>query len=395
MSRSRFEPPPAAGPLTGMRVLSLAFQFPGPYATLLLADMGADVVIVEPPVGGDPTRQFAGFFESLNRNKRSIALDLKSDRGRSAFMRLVEDADALFEGFRPGTMARLGLDYEQLSAVNPRLVYVSISGFGQHGPHRDRPAHDVSYQAMAGMLYDRLEAPTPAIAPRVPVGDLSAGMFAALGALAAIQSRERSGRGAYLDVSMTDGLISWMTPHLVPVMNGTGPPGYPFDAGLGIYPCADGQMITLSVAHEDWFWQRLCRVVGLDDVAALTSPQRLSRSDELMDRLAAVLASRSRAEWEVAFTEADVPFGAVLDLDEVIESDHVVGRGLIAEVPEVAGKPARRHISQPVRFSSHECPVTRHSPALGEHTMEVLLAAGLSPHDIELLLAAQPDTAAL
>src|SRR4249919_2827003 len=131
------------GPLAGLRVLSLAFQFPGPYATLLLADMGADVILVEPPLGGDPTRQFPGFFESLNRNKRSVALHLKRDGGRRAFLRLVQDADVLFEGFRPGTMARLGLGYEDLSAVNPRLVYASISGFGQDGPHRDRPAHDV------------------------------------------------------------------------------------------------------------------------------------------------------------------------------------------------------------------------------------------------------------
>jgi crotonobetainyl-CoA:carnitine CoA-transferase CaiB-like acyl-CoA transferase len=376
----------AGGPLAGLRVLSLAFQFPGPYATLLLADMGADVVLVEPPSGGDPTRQFPGFFESLNRNKRSIALNLKREGGRRAFLRMVEDADVLFEGFRPGTMARLGLGFDDLRGINPRLVYVSISGFGQDGPSRDRPAHDVSYQAMAGMLFDRLVDPAVALAPSVPVGDLSSGMFAALGALAAVSARERTGEGAYLDVAMTDGLVSWMTTHLVPVMNDSGPPGYPFDAGLGLYPCLDGQMITLSVAHEDWFWQRLCGVLHMDDLAELTSPERLARSDELADRIAEVLATGRRDDWAVAFAASDVPFGPLLALDEVIDSAQVRSRGLVVEVEdEVAG--LRRHVRQPVQFSTHDCPIVRGCPTLGQHTAEVLRAHGLADDEIAAVLA--------
>lgn len=372
-------------PLAGVTVLSLAEQYPGPYATLVLADLGADVILVERPGSGDPSRRFPAFFESLNRNKRSIALDLKGEKGRTAFLELAANADVVMEGYRPGTVDRLGVGYDQVRGVNPRLVYVSVSGFGQDGPYRDLPAHDVSYQAVAGMLFERLrgEAGTPS---GVMVADLSSAMFAIVAVLTGLLSREDTGEGTYVDVSMTDGLVSWMTTHLVPVLNRSGPPGLPSEPGYGLFRTADGGLVALSVAHEDRFWARLCRVTGLQDLADLPGPQRRQRHEELSARVAEAIAKRNRDTWETVLFDAGVPFGPVLALDEVPDDPHVRARGLVVETPGAEGKPARRHIRQPLRIRGTQTTVRHHAPGLGEHTREVLEAAGYDDEAVEQLL---------
>lgn len=372
--------------LDGVRVLSLAEQYPGPYATLVLADLGADVILVERPAGGDPARGFGPFFEAVNRGKRSVALDLKQPAGRDTLLRLARDADVVMEGFRPGTLDRLGVGYEAVRAVNERIVFVSISGFGQDGPYRDRPAHDASYQATAGMLWERGEAGEAGPSPSLQVGDLSGAMFALSGTLAALFERERSGRGAHVDVSITDGLVSWMTTALVPVVNGLGPPGFPQEPGYALYRTADGKLISLGIAHEDWFWQPFCAEAGLDDLAGLTSPERLARYDELVRRIEAVVAMRTREEWAAALDAAGVPFGPVHSLEEVARDPHVQARGLLVEVPADGETPARVHVRQPIRFRGYESGPTRHAPGLGEHTREVLEQAGLSPAEVDQLL---------
>ena len=186
-------------PLAGVRVISLAQQYPGPFATMVLADLGADVVLVERPGTGDPARAFPGFFHALARGKRSVALDLKCDAGRAAMRQLIAGAGVLLEGFRPGTMTRLGLGPEVLLHDQPGLVYVSISGFGQTGPHRARPGHDLTYQAEAGMLYEHLPPSPPPRAPALALGDLSAGMFAVQAVLLGLVGQSRTGRGGYYD----------------------------------------------------------------------------------------------------------------------------------------------------------------------------------------------------
>lgn len=374
--------------LDGLRVLSLAEQYPGPYATLVLADLGADVILVERPAGGDPARGFGPFFEAVNRGKRSIALDLKRPGGRETLLRLARDADVVMEGFRPGTLDRLGFGYEDVRAVNDSVVYVSISGFGQDGPYRDRPAHDASYQATAGMLWERGAAGEAGPSPSLQVGDLSGAMFALSGTLAALFDRERSGRGAHVDVSITDGLVSWMTTALVPVVNGLGPPGFPQEPGYALYGTADGKLISLGIAHEDWFWVPFCAATGLDDLAELTSPERLARYEELAQRIEAAIATRTRDEWSAAFDAAGVPFGPVHSLEEVARDPHIQARGLLVEVPADGETPTRVHVRQPIRFQGHESGPTRHAPRLGEHTRQVLEQAGLSPAEVDELIAA-------
>ncbi|MGB3864596.1 MAG: CaiB/BaiF CoA-transferase family protein, partial [Xanthobacteraceae bacterium] len=274
-------------PLAGIRVVSLAEQYPGPYATLLLSDLGAEVILVERPGVGDPARQFPPFHAALNRGKQSVALDLKSSEGKRDLRRLVASADVLMEGYRPGTMARLGFGYEAMAALNPRLVYVSISGFGQDGPYRDRPAHDISYQALAGFLYRHAEQGSVEDPGGIAVGDLSSGMFAAVGTLAALLERGRTGKGKYVDVSMTDGLVSWMSVMLGPVMNGAPLADIGAEPAYGVFKCADGRLLTLSIAHEDWFWRPLCELLGMHAAAGFNRGERVARGEVLRRDVAA------------------------------------------------------------------------------------------------------------
>ncbi|SNR53656.1 CaiB/BaiF CoA transferase family protein [Blastococcus mobilis] len=361
------------GPLSGIVVLSLAEQYPGPYATLLMADMGADVILVERPAGGDPARQFPAFHEALNRNKRSVTLDLKSSEGREALVRLARTADVLLEGYRPGTMGRLGLGPDVLHEANPRLVIASISGFGQDGPYRDRPAHDLSYLATAGMLHEYVSGDRTGPVGQLAIGDLASAMFATVGVLAALLQRATTGSGAHVDVSMTDGLVSWMSTQLVPVLNGEPLAGIEHEPGYGLYRTSDG-LITLSVAHEDWFWRPLCDVLGMQDVAALTGPERIAREDELRERIGTELATRTRDEWVAVLDAAGVPVGPVHTLEEVGDDPHVRARGLLVDIPADGVRPRRQHVRQPLLFDGVAPAPTRHVPALGEHTEEVLAA---------------------
>jgi crotonobetainyl-CoA:carnitine CoA-transferase CaiB-like acyl-CoA transferase len=362
-------------PLEGIRVVSIAELYPGPFCALLLADMGADVIMVERPGTGDPARGPGGmsdFFAALNRNKRSVTANLRSEGGRGVVYRLVETADAFLEGARPGVCDRLGVGYEALRAVNPRLVYASLSGFGQSGPYRDRPAHDLTYQGMAGLLADLIPSGRFDGLPAVAIGDLSSGMFTALGILAALSARERTGRGQYVDVSMTDGLLSWMVVGLSgrmwrgedPVIVGAGP-------AYAVYECADGKFISLSIVLEDHFWRNLCRAIGRDDLAGLNVIERWQQRSELTEVLAEAMRSRPRDEWAEALAQADVASGPVYDLGEVLTDRHFRERGMFVEL-EGSGGERTPLVNHPLKFSETPPSIRRLAPRVGEHTEEVL-----------------------
>lgn len=351
------------GIFEGVRVLSLAEQLPGPYATLLLADLGADVILIERPQGGDPARAFPAMFRALGRNKRSVSLDLKSEAGRADFLALAAGADVVLEGYRAGTMDRLGVGYEVLSGLNPRLIYASITGFGQDGPNRLRPAHDLSYQAIAGMVFGTNSADGGFTVPEIPFGDLSSATFAAFAISAALFARERTGKGTAIDISMTDGLVSWMTPYLVPHSRGERSFEIFDEPAYGIFACGDGKHLTLSIAHEDHFWRALCGALDLPQHAALKAPERRARSAELRDTIGRILAQQTLAHWAKLF-DADnaIAWSPLNDFAGVLEDPHFRSRGLFQASPD-----GEMHIVQPVKFSSYASRIRRDAPRLGEH----------------------------
>lgn len=367
-----------APPLKGIRIVSLAEQYPGPYTTLLLADLGADVILVERPGQGDPARQFPPFHAALNRNKRSVTIDLKTEAGKENLRALVSSADVLMEGYRPGTAERLGFGYAAMAALNPKLVYVSISGFGQTGPYRDRPAHDLSYQAIAGLFYRQAETRNTQQPGELAIGDLSSGMFAALGALAALNERSRTGKGRYIDVSMTDGLVSWMSVMLGPTMNAEPLADIGAEPAYGIFECSDGKLLSLSIAHEDWFWKPLCGLLGMEDVAALDRSARTGCEKELASRIGSALAQSPRALWGEKFDAAGIPWGPLNTIREVAEDAHFIERGLFRELIDSKGR-KRHYVAQPLIFDEEHPGPTRGVPELGEHTDEVLATVARQP----------------
>jgi crotonobetainyl-CoA:carnitine CoA-transferase CaiB-like acyl-CoA transferase len=373
----------AVRPLAGLQVLSLAEQYPGPFASLLLADLGADVLLVERPDGGDPSRRYAAFFAALNRGKRSVALDLKQPGALAACRSLVARSDVLLEGFRPGVMRRLGLGHEELRREHPGLIYVSISGFGQDGPYRDRPAHDLSYQAMAGLL-QRHDPAAAAEPPMLSLADLTAGLFGAIAVLTGLAGRASTGQGGYYDVSMFDAVVSLLTTKLVPLLNGAVGDEVAQDPAYGLFATRDGRLLSLSVSFEDHFWRRLCEHTGLPELAGLTADERTARRTELREVLARVLAGRTLAEWEAAFEDADLPFGAVRSVESLSDDVQVVARGLLQDVTDACG--TNRYLRQPLTVDGTRPGPRGGVPLLGEHTVGVLADAGWPAEDIDRLL---------
>jgi crotonobetainyl-CoA:carnitine CoA-transferase CaiB-like acyl-CoA transferase len=345
-----------SGLLEGMRVLDLSIWRPGPYATQLLAELGADVLKVEPP-GGDPMRSYPALFDSLNANKRSIVLDLKNTADRERGRQLAGDADVLIEGFRPGVAERLGLGYDQVHGVNPAIVYCSLSGMGQGGPLRDVPGHDLNYLAWSGALAP--QGGSPAV-PAVPVADLAGGMAAALAICAATVRRLRSGEGERIDVAMSDVLATW-TGAAKPEALGTDPavPGVP---GYGVFETADASSIALGVLTENHFWRPLCDALGLSDCRELDFAARMRRLDELTERLAVAIRGANRDDLVAALLAADVPAAPVLDRAGMLQLAHFSARSVVTADPWA--DPA---VGYPVRFENHPARRTTPPPALDEH----------------------------
>ena len=341
--------------LDGVRVLELSRWRPGALAGVLLAQLGAEVLKVEPP-GGDPFRGYPALFATHNAGKRSIALDLRTDGGRARLHELARDADALIEGMRPSVAARLGAAYDDLHAVNPSLVYCSISGFGQDGPWAQLPGHDLAYQAYAGLLAPRGGPPPESIAP--PIGDISAGLFGAFAVCAALTRRARTGEGEYVDVAMTS---------LLATMTGLGDPGELADgeampglASYGTYATADGKWVALAFM-EDEFWVRLCHAFGVEDLADLDVAQRIAREAELRDMLARECKARTRDELVALGRSADVPIAPVHTRTEMLNADH------LRHVQTVVEGPDGPWLGFPARLREHSVSVSTQVPDVGEH----------------------------
>lgn len=382
-------------PLDGIKVVDLSRILAGPYCTQYLGEMGADVVKVEPPGHGDDTRgwgpPFVGdeavYYLAANRNKRGIVLDLKSDRGRDALRRLVADADVLVENFRPGTLEKWGIGYAALSAVNPRLIHVSITGFGQTGPYRDRAGYDLVAQALGGVMSLTGEPDGAPAKVGLPVADLNAGTWAIIGVLMALQARHTTGRGQYLDVSLLDSQLAW---HIYAAgavfydaprprrMGSAHPSIVPYQA----YPVSDGWLI-IAVGSEK-LWHAFCGVLGLDiaaDPRFSSNAARAAHRDPLNALLEPVLLTRAAADWLKAFEEAGIPAAPINELDDVYADPWTAARDQVVRLPHPT---VGTYVGNgfPVKASDTPARPTSAPPTLGQHTAEVLAELGYSAAEI-------------
>ena len=383
-------------PLTGLRVLDLSRLLPGPWCTMLLADLGADVIKVEDPNGGDYLRwtpplhgDYSAMYYTLNRSKRSVILDLKRDEGRAAFLALVETADVVLESFRPGVMDRLGVGYAALSAVNPGIVLCSISGYGQDGPYRDRAGHDLNYMAIGGALGVTGTLDGTLAMPGVQIGDLGGGaMSAAIAILAALQHRHRTGEGQHCDVSMTDGIVSWLSLHAARFWEEGGVPG-PATLHLnGRFPCynryrcRDGWMSVGAL--EPKFWSALVEALGMPQLAGDGFVEG-EEARRVHAELEAVFLTRSRAEWAERLDGLDVCTEPVLTFGETFANEQIRARGL--EIPAGVAGPLPQ-TGFPFKLSRTPPRVRHDAPGYGENTREVLREAGLDDPAIDALVSA-------
>ncbi len=387
------------GALTGIKVLDLTRILSGPFSTMILSDLGADVIKVEDTAGGDDTRHWgppyhgddAAYYHSVNRNKRSLAVDLKSEDGRALVRRLALSADIVVENFRPGSAARLGLGYDELSAVNPRLVYGSVSGYGHTGPMSQHPGYDAIAQAMSGAMSVTGEPDGEPVRFGTSAADLAAGMWVTIGILAALTARESTGCGQHVDVALLDGLTAWLTYAAqnyfasgeTPRRYGSAHPNIvPYQG----FPTGDGDLM-IAVGNYG-LWRRFAHTVGLDhlvdDDRYATNPGRVRNRDGLLPLIEQALEAKSAEEWTDLLTEAGVPVGPILTVPETVKHPQVLARDMVVDLPHsTEGK--IRTLGSPLKLSDTPPNLRHASPAHGQHTADILARMGLTPGDIARL----------
>lgn len=381
--------------LEGIRVLDLSRMLPGPYCSMMLADLGAEVIKVEEPALGDPTRRSPPIingksapFNQVNRNKKSIAIDLKKVEGREVFLKLASTADCVLEQFRPGVVDRLVINYAALAEINPRIVYCSLTGFGQDGPHRERSGHDLNYLALSGVLGLTTDASGRPVIPGVQVADLAGGMIAGFAILAALMARERTGRGQYVDVSMFDVMLSMLPiPAAHHLAGATIPVGgkyvlsgaYPF---YNVYETGDGKFMTLG-ALEPKFWANFCRKVGREDLISRQFDSG-ERRENLFIELRALFKSKSQSDWVEFMRDADCCCEPVLSMAEAFEHVQTRAREMIRQSSGITDQ-----LGFSYKLSETPPRVASSAPDLGAHTEELLVAIGLTEDERKRLKAAK------
>lgn len=386
---------PTKGPLSGIRVIDATHMLAGPYSTWLLGTLGADVIKVERPKGGDYTRGVAPFkdnesvyFNSVNRNKRSLALNLKEDEGKSVLRKLLSTADVFIENNRAGAMERLGFGYEAVRELNPGLVYAAISGFGQDGPYKHLPSFDVVAQAMSGMMSITGEELGPPARVGISLGDIGSGLFTTVGVLAALVGRERNGgEGAFVDISMLDCQLAMMENAVARFLQVGDHPRrlgsrHALIAPFQAFPTAD-EPIAICVDTEEQ-WQRMCnamqRSTWIDDPLLRDGPLRAQNHHHLEPLMTARLLDHDREHWLTVLQAADVPCSPINTVAEAIADPQVQHRGMIVEVPANSGK---RYVKHPLHMPYTDMVEETPPPALGEHSASVLRELGYSVEQID------------
>ena len=380
--------------LDGLRVLDVTQVMAGPFCAMLLCDLGADVIKVEPP-SGDSTRQMPGAvagdspsFNAVNRGKRSVVLNLKTSGGRDAFVRLARSTDIVIENYRPGVMAALGLDYPTLSALNPRVIYASISGYGQTGPSRDKGGFDLIAQGVAGIMSVTGEAGGAPVKAGVPLTDLGAGLFATVGILAALEARHRTGVGQHVDTALVDAGVALSVWEATEYFAGIGVPqalgsAHRMNAPYQAIRCADG-FITLGAANERLF-RRLCDVLGRTEWTTMPefadNASRVRNRGALAARIESITVEHPRSHWLALLEANDIPCGPINDYAQVFADPQVRAREMVVEVDHpTLGR--LRTLGSPLKMSGTPPDVRRRAPLLGEHTDAVLRDAGFRDEEI-------------
>ena len=388
------------GPLAGLKVIDLSHIMAGPTCSMLLADMGADVIKVEKIPGGDDARRMvpprvgeeSAAFLIMNRNKRGIALDLKTQAGREVLSRLLRNADVLIENYRRGTMEKMGFGYEALHAANPRLIYCSISGFGRTGPYADRGGFDLVAQGMTGLMSITGEGPgAPPMKAGAPVTDITAGILGCVGILAALHARESTGQGQMVDTSLFEAGIThtyWHSAICFATGQTPGPMGtaHPLNAPYQAFPASDG-WITVGAANQE-NWLRLLNALEAPDLGAdprfADNAGRMKHLAELTAALSPLFRRRSVADWLRLLEKAGVPAGPVLDIAQMHKDPQAIAREMIVETKHPAAGNVKA-IGLPIKFSGTPGGVTQPAPLFGQHTRDVLLESGLSDTEIDEL----------